>query len=142
MKKILPVIIIIVLAVGAGAFYRGIKYAESKSPQAKFTGADFQKFGGATALGERENRGQFGAGASPGSLSGEIISQSQDSLTIKLANGSTKIVFVSESTQITKSIEGNLTDLSEGEQIFVGGTENSDGSYTAKTIRLGTMNGF
>jgi len=147
--KLIPIIIVVALVVGVGGFYGGMKYTESKSPQIGFARADLQnlspeerqqkmqELGGAGALGERAGdfRGQVGA-VGGRSLSGEIISQSEDSLTLKLADGSTKIVFISESTQITKSVEGSLTDLGEGEQIFVGGTENSDGSYTAKTIQL------
>jgi len=149
MKKLLPIIIITVLVVGGGAFYGGMKYTESKSPQGGFARADLQnlspeerqqkmqELGDSGALEDRAGdfRGQFGGGGGR-SLSGEIISQSEDSLTIKLADGSTKIVFVSENTQITKSVEGNLTDLGEGEQISVGGTENSDGSYTAASIQI------
>jgi len=148
-KKLLS-IIIVVIVVGAAAFYGGMKYTQSRTPGG-FLQADLgnlrnlspeerqqklQGLGDSGALGERAIRGQFDSGAGSRSLSGEIISQSEDSLTIKLADGSTKIVFVSESTQITKSVEGNLTDLGEGEQIFVGGSENSDGSYTAKTIQI------
>jgi len=146
MKKII-VIIISLVVVGGGAFYGGMKYAESKSPQAGFARTDlqnlspeerqqkFQELGDSGEIGEHVVRGQFGSGVGGRSLSGEIISRSEDSLTIKLIDGSTKIVFVSESTQITKSVKGNLIDLGEGEQIFIGGSENSDGSYTAKTIQ-------
>ncbi|MBU4370250.1 hypothetical protein KKG58_05920 [Patescibacteria group bacterium] len=147
-KQILLIIVAVAVAVGGGAFYGGMKYAESYCPAKAFSDSvlqnfspeerqqKFQELGDSGALGERAVRGQFGSGVGGQSLSGEIISQSEDSLTIKLSDGSTKIVFVSNSTQVTKSVKGNLTDLSEGEQIFVGGSENSGGSYTAKTIQL------
>jgi len=84
--------------------------------------------------------GRFGSGAGGSRpLTGEIISQGDGSFTIKLNDDSTKIVFVSDSTQITKSVDGAIDDLSEGEQIFVSGDENPDGSYTAKTIQLGSF---
>lgn len=158
MNKLITTIIAVAVIVGGGAFYGGMKYTESKSPRGGFSRADLQNlspeerqqrfqelganvggaFGGDHEGGSGFRGGRFGSGEGGGSrpLTGEVISQSDDSLTIKLSDGSTKIVFVSDSTEITKSVEGSLDDFSEGEQIFVGGTENPDGSYTAQTIQL------
>ena len=47
-----------------------------------------------------------------------------------------KIVFFSDSTQISKTTEGSVSDIETGKQIMVSGEQNSDGSYTAKTIQL------
>ncbi len=130
---------------------------ESKSPAGQFSRGDFQNlsseerqqrfqelganvsgvFGGDHEGEDGFRGGRFGSGTGGSrSLTGEVISQSDDSLTIKLSDGSTKIVFVSDSTQITKSVDGTIDDLSEGEQIFVSGSENPDGSYTAQIIQL------
>ena len=155
-KLIIPIIAVAVI-VGSGAFYGGMKYAENKSPRGGFSRADFQNlspeerqqrfqgfeanvsgaFGGDHEGSSGFRGGRFGSGPDGSRpLTGEVISQSGDSLTIKLSNGSTKIVFVTDSTQITKSVGGIVDDISEGEQILVGGTENPDGSYTATTIQL------
>ncbi len=149
MKKLLPIIIVAILMVGGGAFYGGMKYAESKNSQRGLSAwanlqnlsseerqQRLQELGGSGALGERVGGGQFNSEAGSRSLSGEVISLSEGILTIKLGDGSTKIVFVSESTQITKSVGGSLTDLNEGERVLVSGKESSDGSYTAKTIQI------
>ena len=157
MNKLLPIIIVVAVIIGGGAFYGGMKYTENKSSTGQFSRGNFQNlsseereqrfqgfganvsgtFGGDHERGSGFRGGRFGTGSDgPRSLIGEVISQSDDSLTIKLSDGSTKIVFVSDSTQITKSVEGSLDDFSKGEQIFVGGTENPDGSWTAKTIQL------
>ena len=161
MNKLITTIVAVAVIVGGGAFYGGMKYTESKSSQGGFSQADFQnlspeerqqRFQGLEAnvsgvfggdhegdIGFRGGRFGFGAdGSRP--LTGEIISQGDDSLTIKLSDGSTKIVFVSDSTQITKSVDGVLNDLATGEQIFIAGDENPDGSYTAKTIQLSPVN--
>lgn len=162
MNKLITTIIAVAVIVGGGAFYGGMKYTESKSPRSEFSSADFQSLSpeerqqrfqelGANvsgAFGDRDHEGEdgfrrerFGSGESGSRpLSGEILSQTEDSLTIKLSDGSTKIIFVSDSTEITKSVDGALDDLTEGEQIFVGGTENPDGSYTAQTIQLSFAN--
>lgn len=155
-SKLIPIIITAAVIVG-GAFYGGMKYVESKNQRGELSQADFQSLRnlspeerqqrfqelGANIGGifdqdhEREGfRGRFGSGNGSRSLSGEIISQSEGSFIIKLSDSSTKIVFISDSTQITKSVDGTLDDLNEGEQIFVIGNENPDGSYTAETIQL------
>ena len=121
---------IVVLIFGAAAFFGGMKYQESKRPQ----------FG---QLGNGQGpRGQFqqGAGARQGQgfrpVSGEIISQDDTSITIKLQDGSSKIVLVGDNTAINKSAEGSKSDLTVGEKVAVFGTDNSDGSVTAQNIQL------
>jgi len=65
-----------------------------------------------------------------------VISKDEKSLTIKLPDGSSKIVFFSDSTEISKTTEGTIDDIEIGKQIMVSGDQNSDGSITAKTIQL------
>lgn len=67
---------------------------------------------------------------------GEIISLDDKSITIKTADGGSKIIFISDSTTINKSIEGNKSDLEVGENIMVIGDNNSDGSITATSVEL------
>ena len=150
-KKFITIILISNLIVIGVGVYGGIKYAESGSLRNEFSRADFQNLSpeerqqrfsatGGRASGDHEGgsfRGGFGSG-SDGTrpLAGEIITQNEDSFTIKLSDGSTKIIFVNDSTQITKSVDGVLDDLMNGEQMFISGDENPDGSYTAQTIQL------
>ena len=159
MNKLATIVIAVAVIVGGGAFYGGMKYTESKNSRGGFSRADlqnrspeerqqrFQELGanisgafGGDHEGGSGFRGRFGSGADGSRpLTGEIISQSDSSFTIKLSDNSTKIVFVNDSTQITKSVNGTLDDLNEGEQIFVIGDENPDGSYTAQTIQLSPL---
>lgn len=153
-KFIIIILVSNLIAIGVGA-YGGMKYAESGSSRGEFSRADFQNFspeerqqrfrdfGVNSGNGSSQDhegssfRGGFGSGSGGiRPLAGEIITQSEDSFTIKLSSGSTKIIFVNDSTQITKSVDGSLDDLMEGEQIFISGDENPDGSYTAQTIQL------
>ncbi len=124
MKKSILIFIVIALAVGGGAFYGGMKYAGSKSPE-RFNNNNFQKF-----------RNQTGGEISGSNITGEIIAKDAQSVTVKLLDGSSRIIFISESTNITKSVSASAEDLNNGEQIIATGAENPDGSYTAKTIRL------
>jgi len=136
MKKVLPIFIIIVIVVGLGAFYGGMKYGESK-------GSSFGKLQNrlgsnvGEGLNKNQNSGAFGAMSNGGGFSGgEIISKDDKSITIKTQDGGSKIVFFSDKTQITKSASGSLEDLQLGQNISVNGTSNQDGSLTATTIQL------
>ncbi len=127
MRKIIPIIIILIIAVGGGAFYGGIKYQQSKTPR-------FQNL-------SSEQRQQFsqeraGRGIGAGFLTGEVITKDEQSLTLKIPDGSSKIVFFSGSTEITKSTKGSLNDLEIGKTISINGTANQDGSITANSIQL------
>jgi len=127
MKKIIPIIIALVI-VGGGAFYGGMKYQENKTPQM------FQKMGANVAAGFAGR--QAGARANANLAGGEIIAKDDKSITIKLRDGGSKIIFFSDSTKITKSTEGSSNDLEIGKTVIVGGKQNSDGSLTTETIQL------
>ena len=123
MKNNIIVIVIIVILIGAGGFFAGMKYQQSKNPRlANFQGARNGQF---------QQRGQ---GFRP--VNGEILSKDEKSITVKLQDGSSKIVFFSETTSINKATEGTKDDLKEGEKVMVVGQENSDGSITAQNIQL------
>jgi hypothetical protein len=142
-KKIITIAIMVAIIIGGVAFYGGMKYAESKSPRNQFLRADFQnlspqerqqrlqEFGANTA---KFSGGQQRGGA--GFATGEIIAKDDKSITIKLKNGGSKLVFFSDSTEIMKSLLGTLNDLEVGKNIVVNGTANPDGSITAQMIQL------
>ena len=128
MKNNLWMIIVLVIIVGAGGFYAGRKYQQNKAPSM----ADFQ-----ARMGMRQ--GSSGAHRAAGSemVRGEIISQDETSITIKLADESSKIVLVSENTPINKA-EAVTDDLKTGEQVMIFGQANSDGSFSATNVQIGT----
>lgn len=141
MKKIIPIIIILIIVIGGGAFYGGMKYQQSKNPLPGFSRQNFQNL-------SQEERQQLQAnigGALPSAtdrragsnfLSGEIIAKDEKTLTLKTPDGGSRIIFFSDSTQISKTIDGSGADIEIGKQIMVSGQQNSDGSYTANTIQI------
>lgn len=142
MKKIILGAIMAVIIVGGGAFYGGMKYAESRNPRGQFLRAEFQNLSFeerqarfAQAGGDRR-AGGIRAGQGGGFASGEIISQDDKSITVKLQDGGSKIIFLSDTTRITKSTEGFLADLKSSTQIFANGTPNQDGSMTADAVQI------
>ena len=136
MKNTLTVILIIaIVVVGAGAFYGGMVYGKSQANGARpnfqnMTAAQRQQFAGA--------RGANGRGGANGGgfVSGDIIAKDATSITVKTQDGSSKIVFLAGSTQISKSAAGSAADLNSGGQVVVNGTANSDGSVTATNIQI------
>jgi hypothetical protein len=53
-----------------------------------------------------------------------------------MQDGSSKIVYFSDSTMIGKSTQGAASDLNTGEQVMANGTSNPDGSITAQNIQI------
>ncbi len=143
MKKTLLSIIIVAIIVGAGAFYGGMKYSQSKASASNQNSGNFvnltpeQRQARLQQIGvSGQGTGQRGARADGGFATGEIISKDDKSITIKLQDGGSKIVFFSVDTPVMKSVSGNLQDLVTGEQAVVSGTANQDGSLTAQSIQL------
>jgi len=139
MKKLILIIIALVI-VGGVSFYAGIKYQESQSPRGSFSRQDFQNLSAEQRqeflqgnIGETfQTRTARGAGF----LSGEVIDKDEQSLTLKMMDGNSSIIFFSDSTEISNIAEGSISDIEIGKQITVSGEQNSDGSYTAETIQL------
>lgn len=124
MNKQYLITIILILVVGAGTFFAGMKYQESKRLAGRF--GNFQ--------GAANGQSQRGQGLRP--VNGEIISADDKSITVKLQDGSSKIVLLSDTTTVSKSADATKADLKVGEKVATFGTENSDGSITAQNVQL------
>jgi hypothetical protein len=141
-KKVLPIIIALISVSGV-AFYGGIKYTESKTPNASVNGANFRNFQNMSPE-ERQNlAGQMGAnrtganrGAGFGGVNGELLSKNEDSIAVKLNDGGSKIVYFVETTKVSKTVDGSIEDLQTGANIMVNGDSNKDGSIIARTIQI------
>jgi hypothetical protein len=143
-------VVVVVVAVGVGAFFGGRATGGGGTPtlQAALqriqnaTPAERQQLlqtGGGT--GGAGNGAFFGGngrtGAGGGAVTGSIISSDANSITVKSADGSTKIVLVSPSTTISKFQSASVSDLTTGQNVIVTGTANSDGTVTATRVELG-----
>ena len=125
MNKNVIIMAVAVIIVGAGGFFGGMKYQQNKQP------AFFRQFGGEEGI-------RMGVGDSKGFLpvNGEIIAADEKSITVKLQDGSSKIVLLSDKTEINKTASTTKEDLKVGEKVAAFGTENSDGSVTAQSVQL------
>jgi len=66
---------------------------------------------------------------------GEIIAKDNTSVTVKLTDGGSKIVFYSDKTTVQEMKSGSIADLQVGDTVNVSGTANSDGSITAESFQ-------
>ncbi len=129
-KKTLIGAIVLALLIGGGAFYGGMTYAKTGVPArggnfaGQFTGGTANRMGGAAT----RTGGGFTAG--------QILSKDATSITIKMQDGSTKIVLIATSTQVTKMAPASVNDLTSGTDVVVTGPANSDGSVTAQSIQV------
>ncbi len=79
---------------------------------------------------------RFAGRVGGGFVSGNILSKDDKSLTIKLTDGSSRIVFFGSSTPIIKSVPGSVDDLTTNESVSVSGPANSDGTVNASSIQI------
>lgn len=115
-------ILILIAGFAGGYFFRGWRLSRQRQ---SFSG-QFQRTG----------NGNNAARLAGRPVVGEIISQDDKSITVKAADGSTKIIVLSDTTIYSKTATGTKDDLKVGTQVGVFGTENSDGSMTAQNVQL------
>lgn len=133
------VTVLAVVVVGALAFFGGMKFQEMQTASSR--GTRMAQFGGQLGM-----NGQGAPGIQTGAqnaarigmrqTAGEIISADEQSVTVKMADGSTKIVLLTGKSTVSKSTPGAKADLKVGEKVAVFGTENTDGSITAESVQL------
>ncbi|MCL5090523.1 MAG: DUF5666 domain-containing protein, partial [Patescibacteria group bacterium] len=87
----------------------------------------------------RQGNGNPRTGQNFNAVRGEIISSDDKSITVKLNDGSSKIVFFSEKTEYVKSATAAKSDLKSGNTVMIMGSTNSDGSITAQNIQINPL---
>ncbi len=120
------------------SFYGGILFEKSKTSVASGNqGSSMQANGaGGFAGGSGRSGGRGGANGAGGFASGTILSKDATSIVIQMRTGGSKIVLLSDTTQVVKSDQGALTDLLVNDNVTVTGTANPDGSVTAQSIQI------
>jgi len=114
----------------AGSFYGGTLYSKSTAVPAV---PSFE------AMGDRQIGSGFANGARPNSGTmtiGTILSIDEESATISLPDGGSKIIFFSDETEVLTTKNGSVADLTVGTTVSTSGTTNDDGSVSAASIQV------
>jgi hypothetical protein len=126
----LVITIVVAVVVGVAAFFGGTMYQKSQTPAngGQFSQVSFQ-------------RGQGGnfrrTGGAGNATMGEIASIDDKSMTVKLQDGSSKIVNLSDKTIFSKTSTASKTDFKVGDRVTAFGSAASDGSITAQMVSEG-----
>lgn len=138
------VVTVLLVIFSTASFFAGTKYQQSKIT----TNFGNQKMlndgsglgqgigrgmGNNTDTDTVKNRGQI---AGFRQTIGEIISLDEKSITVKMADGSSKIILISDSTIINQSVAATKNDLKVGLQVAIRGNQNTDGSVSSSDIEI------
>jgi hypothetical protein len=135
------------LIVGSASFFGGVQYQrhQLKAQRDIFGMGGFgQRVGrmGMGMFGGDPRGGQFGGRGGGGGfrpVMGEVLNSDGSTLTVKLMDGSSKIVVLSQQTMINKAAQANAEDLKVGEKVAVFGQENADGTVTAQSVQINPL---
>lgn len=139
MKKVAMVVIavLVLAAVGGGAFYAGTKVGENRVLQnpARFFQQRARGQGGQFfAPSQTPQPGQRVIQGVGGGIAGTI--EGIEGTTVLINTGQETIrVHTTDTTLIEKYMSVTVGDLKVGERVVVMGTKNDDGSYTARSIQ-------
>lgn len=117
MRNLIIVGVLAAVIFGAGGFFAGRQFQQKPIvPMRRF------------------NNNQNGNGAV---VRGEILNMGDHNLTVKLPDGSSKLVLISGSTAILETVTASQSALQTGKQVTVLGNNNPDGSVTATNVQTG-----
>jgi hypothetical protein len=119
-------IVLAAVLFGAAGFWGGVTYQKTQSP----SGAGFAgRFGPPGANGANGSRNAANV------TTGTVIAQDASSITVKTANGGSKTVFVSGSTDVSKQEVLKVTDIKVGDQVGAFG-DAANGGINARMLQI------
>lgn len=131
MKSVVWALLAAVLA-GALGFYGGVTYQKAQTPSFGSRAGGFGGFGGAGGTGANGNRaGRFGGNVTTGT----VIAQDSSSITVKTADGSSKTVFLSTQTEVSKQQVLTPADIKVGDQVAAFG-QTASGGIDARMVQI------
>lgn len=132
MKKTLTIVIIAAVVLIGASFYGGMKYGQNQNKRGGNFGPGMAQgggqFGGRGGAGIRNGQGSFSVG--------ELIAKDDKSITLKLADGGSKIILFSDKTVVSKFYQGTMADLTIGQQLMIQGKASAGASLIAESIQI------
>jgi hypothetical protein len=113
---------------GAAGFFGGVTYQKAQ-------GGGAAGFAGRAGAGGFARGGAGGAGFASDVVTGTVIATDAQSITVKSADGSSKTLFVSAQTQISKQQILTPTDVKVGDQIGAFG-QAASGGVDARVVQI------
>lgn len=131
-KKIIIMVAAVIVSGGLG-FLAGDKIGiQSSNSRKQNQAGNFQNNRGTGQIGSAMGS----RGINGGMVSGEILNVDGQSVTVKLQNGGSKIVLISDNTNVMKSVPTDKNDIKTGENVTIIGKTNNDGSVSADSIQI------
>jgi hypothetical protein len=125
-------VVALVLVAGAG-FYSGNIVGTRAGEQNRAQAA--QQFFGQRGGGQG-GQGGFGRGGQGGGVAGTVVGVSGNTITITTRNGQTAKVELAANGAVRKQVDGQVSDIKQGDQIVAFGSQNGD-TLQATNIQIG-----
>ena len=145
MKKVWVVtgIVLVVLIVGAGSFWGGMSYGESRAtPDIETLMRERMAAGGGGFPGGRGSGQGMGMGGAQGGGVMGTIEAVEDSTLVVSSNDGIVRVRTTDTTLIQKMMAVEVDALDVGTTVLVIGSENDDGTITARSVQSMQGRGF
>lgn len=123
-KNLVILVSAVIAAAGAG-FYGGMRYQIAQ----RVVGRNFGQ-------NVANNTQQRPGGLAGRPIRGEVLSIDKGTMSIKMADGSSKLVLFQDKTEFDKSVTSSPDEIKVGSQVSAFGTPNSDGSTTAQSVQI------
>lgn len=147
MSKPLQIIIgvAVVVIIAAGSFYGGMVYGKTQAntsqtitlPNGETRTFNAPPGGAAGFRGQGQQNGAAGDfGSQAGMTFGTVEGIDGSTLTISTQAGGTVKVQVTDTTLIEKNASVSVSDLATGDTVIVSGSDNTDGSITARSVQV------
>jgi hypothetical protein len=150
-RKRLPALTLalVVLVAAAAAFIGGVEvqkhFGKSSATSSGIPSSIAAAFAGGSFPGAAS--GGSGAGSFPGGFgggnatTGTVTLVKGSTLYVTNAAGNTVLVETSARSRVTKSVSGSVKTIHPGDSVTVVGSQNKDGSVTARQVTIGGGNG-
>jgi hypothetical protein len=125
-KYLTPVLVVAVIgAVGAAAFFAGVQFKESES-------------GFTVHAMDQGKHHMMQYMQSRHAESGEVVIKDGNTITVKSENGLTETIILTGDTDISKTTNATVNDINVGDQVMVFGQE-ENGTFTAEAIDINPL---
>lgn len=138
-KQIVVTAVVALVLGAAGGYAAGKAFGGPSSIERPGTRGGFDNMAGRNGGANERGQQRFGGN---GPIFGEILAVDEKSLTVKLRDSGSRIVFFGSSTPVMRMASGTPADLRVGESVTVLGTTNPDGSVTASSLQIRPNVGF